>query len=596
MEQKYSLEAKYSFEGVSRDEILKAYKDKLAEQPAESKIPLFYHQLYNIRQMREREKSLCIPLSNDDTVQSRVGILGDPPGTGKTKTAIFAIKQSGLDWPKTPFYTQTIQVCSNIDGNIRIERKESFIRTQTTCIITNASILNQWLEELVLANISYKAIRNHADFQTDEVFRYEVVVCVDTMYNDFAAKFHTHAFKAMYFDEMDSTYIPNMERMVAGFYWLISATFSTVLEKVLRSRNLHFMKRLFNEILSDTYSQEDLLNAITILSPEDLRDLNPLPDCAYVFNYENEGYHLTQALYPFLDKEIISMIESGDVWNVPQKIIRDTELENLYSVLVEKIGQQLLETEEKMAKYAGKSLAKKTYEEWVKRNQIVIRKRNLLSELIQKAMEKPCPTCGGIMIEPQLALCCYANVCLKCAKGMHKEDCKMCKKKFVPIPFFEAKEDKEKYCPCQEGVSEDANLSTNIHQPKTKLDQVREILKQGQKILIFASSNGSFETLTKTIVEIGKKSLLFTGSNATREKLLSQFKSGKVDCLIMKDQKNSAGMNLQCTTDIIIWNYMPPAFERQAIGRAVRPGLDHDVKIHRFSLQVKFFNESLEDV
>ncbi len=575
-----------SQEGLTKEQILAIYAGKLAPQPVDSKVPLFPHQLYNIQQMRERERTLCIELSNGDIVESRVGILGDPPGTGKTKTAVFAIKESGLVWPQTPFFEQISQVCSNVDGTVRIIRKKMYIRTSTTLIVTGASILTQWITELYQAGISYKAIRNHHDFENDNVFTYSVLICVDTMYNDFANKYAEYAFKAFYFDEMDSIYIPNMVNIVAGHYWLISATFSTVIQKVHRSRNMHFLKKIFDRILSDQYEEKDLIQTITVLSPEDLRDLQPLPDTFTITDYRNEGYHLTQTIYPYVSKEIVSLIDSGKLKDIAKKIHRTTTSENPFTAVIDSFRARSDEIEEKIRKYQGKEEKKRICQEWLEKKEEHTQMTQSLHRKVVEAMKLPCPCCQQKMRHPQLALCCFANYCLNCSTAMLTSvdsKCPLCKKNCNFIEFFEDEDDQAMYDPEEEGDERKAMPTTQILKPKGKLDHLEKIIREGKKILIFSSSDGAFEEITSLLLKVGKSYNLFTGASATREKILRNFQDGKLDCIIMKDQSNSSGMNLQCATDIVLWNYMSGAFEKQAIGRAIRYGLDHQVNIHRFA-------------
>ena len=70
------------------------------------------------------------------------------------------------------------------------------------------------------------------------------------------------------------------------------------------------------------------------------------------------------------------------------------------------------------------------------------------------------------------------------------------------------------------------------------------------------------------------------GSMATIEKRINEFKNGKIKVLLMNSESYCAGMNLQCTTDVIIYHNLNSDIEKQAIGRAQRIGRTSKLNVH----------------
>jgi SNF2 family DNA or RNA helicase len=180
---------------------------KMVPQPERLKTPLFVHQKANIYIMEQMEKTQKVSLNETDSLEANVGILGDPPGTGKTKTVIGLICRDKMKWDG-PLVDLSSQICSNLDGSIRIVRKNTFPRIQTTLIVTPPSIFNQWEAEIRETNLSFKMIKERVHMT--EIEKYEVVVCTVNMYNSLIEKYHDVVFKRFIYDEMDSAYIPNM--------------------------------------------------------------------------------------------------------------------------------------------------------------------------------------------------------------------------------------------------------------------------------------------------------------------------------------------------------------------------------------------------
>ena len=543
---------------------------KLAPQPENLDVALFPHQRANIYQMErlEREKSTTLPDGN--ILEGNIGILGDPPGTGKTYTVLGLICRDKMKW-EGPSVDLTLQACSNIDGSIRITRKETLMRIDTTLIVTPLSIFHQWESEIKHTNLTYKMVKTRADIE--DVEQYDVVVCTVNMYNDLAKKYSDFCFKRFIYDEMDSAYITNMETIRAGFLWFVSATFSEVLREINRSRKMHYMKRLFMNILSDYYSQEMLLDSITVRSTQKLRDLRPAPVEYRSVYYDIDHAPVVHHLGDQMDQELIQMIDAGNIKEAIRHLGGTEEDANVADVMRRRARTKVREAEGKVAEYSGRQ-----QEEWRGRLDEARRALARIEERIAAIELDDCALCSVTMRSPTLLGCCQNVACGHCVATWIRthHSCPFCRNASPALIHLNHHD--------QPSPSEEKK---EIQPPARgdKFSHLAHIATTGQKVLVFAAHNNQFGEIAATLRARNITYSLVSGSVSQRQAALDAYIRGPTRVLILNSRMNGAGLNLQATTDIVLWHSMPAALTKQMIGRALRYGIDHPLVVHKFFRQ-----------
>ena len=122
-----------------------------------------------------------------------------------------------------------------------------------------------------------------------------------------------------------------------------------------------------------------------------------------------------------------------------------------------------------------------------------------------------------------------------------------------------------------------------------------EIITQNKKgkFIIFSSYDETFNRIKHICDDLDMKISPIQGTVDQRTKIIEQYKKGDINIIFLNSNHNGAGINLQESTDIIL--YIPNLdknlcksdvfkmnddLETQIIGRANRIGRKNSLKIH----------------
>jgi len=104
--------------------------------------------------------------------------------------------------------------------------------------------------------------------------------------------------------------------------------------------------------------------------------------------------------------------------------------------------------------------------------------------------------------------------------------------------------------------------------------------KADKKFIIFSDEDA---TLKHILTELNSNNIEckeIKGRSETRNKVIKNFKSGKINCIFLNSKNNGAGINLQECTDIILYHKMETSIVTQILGRANRIGRKCDLHVH----------------
>ena len=177
------------------------------EQP-NMKVRLFPHQLSAIYLMEQREKNRTIKVSDlddyEEIVTTKMSIFADIVGYGKTFSVIGLIVRDKMEWDINTQYKLCVTSTNDIGNRGIINEKrvhiKTFTRINTTLIVVNNSLINQWLGELSKSNLKIKIIKKTIEALEDDITQFDVVLVSSKMYNALAKEWGNVAWKRFIFD------------------------------------------------------------------------------------------------------------------------------------------------------------------------------------------------------------------------------------------------------------------------------------------------------------------------------------------------------------------------------------------------------------
>jgi SNF2 family DNA or RNA helicase len=120
----------------------------------------------------------------------------------------------------------------------------------------------------------------------------------------------------------------------------------------------------------------------------------------------------------------------------------------------------------------------------------------------------------------------------------------------------------------------------------TQIDTVIKIINSNPsgRIILFSCWDETFipirSILTSNDITFGE----VKGTVEARNNLIQKFKNGEVQVIFLNANFNGAGINLQETTDIIVFHEMHNSLLTQIIGRANRIGRTNSLTVHHLQL------------
>jgi SNF2 family DNA or RNA helicase len=566
-------------------------------QPEKLTVDLFPHQLVSVYKMEDLEHRRKIKKNDTTYYMTDFGVLGDIPGYGKSFSVVAHILRDKMPWDVTkPNDRSDIYTYNSC---LKVISSSSKKRIRPNLLLCSPTLVEQWKEyfsfvesgTLTITEISAK--KDVREDIRETVEQSDVVICSSTRYNDLITLMGNVVWKRFIFDEAGSTHIPSMRTIQAGFVWFVSATYMQMFRTV--GSGHHYMRTFFDHI------EYDMLEYFVIKNPVNfVKHSFKMPE-VYHNTYLCMNPRMLNLVSGYIDQESRMMISAGDIKGALVRLgggSTATET-NLFEIVAkrqrEKLDAAIFSIN--FWKQRGATCVKEV-EMWEKKAASI---RQIITELEEKyknVLKDDCTICYSEISNPVLLPCCQNVFCGSCIMTWMdtKKTCPMCRalinlKEIVYIDMSSSS---------SSGTSNDGNdtkptasvAAAAVVGPKTKPKTVLDIVSKlrdangnRKKYLIFSMYDESFSTIRRELEDHHMNYVEISGSKATRDAKLRRFKEDKVDIVFLNSRFNGAGINLQMTTDIIMYHEMPPTIEEQVIGRALRIGRKHDLNIHHLCLE-----------
>ena len=249
------------------------------------------------------------------------------------------------------------------------------------------------------------------------------------------------------------------------------------------------------------------------------------------------------------------------------------EINEEYKDLKEKFEyeKKIMETLNSKKYSLKKSL--ETIEENLK---VVSGKYNDLKERISNISEKNCPVCLEQVEKPTMTPCCKNIYCFSCLMYTLQsvKQCAICRSKITPAQctIIDNEHGKKK--------EEEEKKETKLPKKINKLMELITTNNENKRFLVFSSYEKSFDLIAEKLEENGISYSLLKGSTGHITNVIQDYKDNKFKVLLLNAKYFGSGLNLQMTSDIILYHRMDKELEKQIIGRGQRLGREGTLRVH----------------
>jgi SNF2 family DNA or RNA helicase len=583
------------------------------------KVSLFPHQKTSVYMMERVERERYHRVDSSRELKTTMSIFGDMPGYGKTLSWLSLVARDKMDWDMSTDFKYQETVCRGSGSTYDLVQTITLKKLNSTLLIASTSLVGQWEKEIARTRLSCFVCTTRKKIVEVEPNQYDIVIVTPTMYNALIDRFQDYAWKRFGFDEAASTKITSMKTVYAGFYWFITATFPA-LDKIT-GRAHHFLKTVFK------YMDLSIFNMMLIKNSNMYAASSfSMPKTVRVKHACRES-SVAQLLSSILDDESKSMVMAGDVDGAIRHINGGIQEHNLVEVVLEKKYDELQKAQDHLRDAKKSNTRKSTretreaVEKWTHKIEEIENVIKVIKERFNDALEGDCIICQDKLREPVLLSCCQNIYCKQCVSQLvnHSHStprCPMCRTDIVPqnivvitgfgdIKKLEKRAQKgAKRAMAESEESESDNESEEEevkklvkkpvkgkteekelwgpHEVMSKPDTVAYILqrKPHGKFIVFSSHDKTFDLIRAKFRDIGIKCAEVRGTKAVRERNIQQYTEGDINVLFLNARFNGAGINLQNTTDIILYHKLPQHLLTQVEGRAKRIGRSQELTVH----------------
>ena len=570
--------------------------------------------------------------------KSKIGIIGDIVGSGKTLSVLSIIANkkdlNNFNLPNI-FKNKFIYYKENLE-DANDTHKSSY-----NIIVVPHTVFKQWCDTLNnYTSLSFFTIFNKKTFERfcdifndengdgeyKEFSKYDIILISNTKYNLFSNLYLTHwkskshIFSRLIFDESDSINIPSCKTLKASFIWFVSSSYKSLLNpsgnicymnlntsetSPIYNYNLGFTKRIFTEGVSHNGFIKNTMMELRYLPVPMRQQIVFKNDEKFVkksFNLPDYKLNIIKCKTPIylnvlgnnISQNVISHINAGDLKGAIEKVnctkISETNLIQIVTEELEiKIKNTLIELNMKSKMQYSSAKQKKDSIDKIKYRITDLKKK--VESIKNKINDNDlCCICYDDIKNMTITPCCNTKYCFECiSKCLHNK--KSC-------PFCRSMVDFKDLIVVSEEFNDIKKEIKKIKKLINKIDNLKIILKRGLKksefkMLIFSDYDNSFTDIETLLMDFNIKYSKVMGHLNSVTKIIDSYKSYKDDSikvLLLNANYCASGINLENSTDIVLFHSMNTDKTTQIIGRGQRPGRTQQLNVWKLCYENEINN------
>lgn len=542
---------------------------------------LFPYQARCVARMRQMETGIA-------TIDTRVGLLTDPPGAGKTRVVIALVTGDG----PTPLVPPPIRTDVVVHALVRFHdpgAEAPAVRcVDTTLVVVSQSLVAQWESELVRSSVcrdSMEVVRFEKDVQRVAALGLEgpqgpaalpkVVLVAVRRYRELCASLisaHVHVRRVVVDEAMIMNDVTVGTFPLTAFTWLVSAASPNAdAREVIPTRSRAYWSGL-------AFLPHEAFRRIVIRTPDaEIVYPGAVVMRYYVCELDNR---LARAAHSVVANNVRALLEANDI-QAAIGAMGGTAEEDLMTVVRRRIQHetQLALLERSRLVLVGAHPSRISVLD--ARIERLRRDAESAEERFSDALAADCLICQDTLELPILVTCCHALFCGECIltwthSAMPHErsarNCPNCRSSDFRI---------ERIAGPNGNAGPSAGPPVPPARVPTKTDAVLRIVGEAQHgVMLYSTHLSGLHSAMRALRDAGHTVEEVKGQSRTRDKRLRDFASGAVKVLALDATVNCAGIDLQSLSDIIIYHDMPDPVKEQIIGRGHRVNRAAPLTVH----------------
>jgi hypothetical protein len=542
--------------------------------------------------------------SQGDVVRTRIGIIGDRVGSGKSYV-VLALVAAALGRAPEPYP----MVKTYGGGRITFSQEDDGSTSMDiTLLVIPHNLCAQWegyLAAFPMLRSTVVSRTKHLEVARQSLANLDLLVVTNSFYSVVAAWFSAGRRKVrrVVYDEADTIMmIPSTAHVDASFYWFVTASYPNLLHPHPPRtrddasvgggvRSSGFLRALFVDIVNSL--ARELVRALVVRSDDAfVRQSMDFPD-PVVEHVLCRTPRSISMLRGVVDRTIIECLNAGDLPAALQHISpanKNTE-DNIVAVLIEKSMRQVKNMEARIA-LVPTLLYENEAERDTEMQRLVHKKTELETTVTairnRVAESDMCCICYDDIVNKAVAPCCSNAYCFGCITRWvaGAASCPLCKGGLGAADLLLIQTSSQ-------AAVEQAQQQQHAHTPPDKLDALEHILRTrfhppsstapstpstAAKVLVFSAYDQSFVGIEGMLNRLGVRYGFLRGNHFHIRNMVERYKNGDVDLLLVNPTHYGSGLNFENTTDIVMYHRVDTEVEKQVIGRALRMGRTTSLK------------------
>jgi SNF2 family DNA or RNA helicase len=549
-------------------------------------------------------------VSHIDFMRTKVGIIGDRVGSGKSYVILSLIQSNNISNEVHPL----IKSHGYNKVNFFFHDFNKSINTNLLVVPHNLAVQWQYYIDNFGTAMKCKIIKlakvldtigQQGDNLIDVIKEFDLIIITSTLYNKFAQILIDNKVKLqrIIFDEVDSLNIPSCKHVDANFYWLVTASYGNAIyprgycdydRNVGRyiwyatgMRHSGFLKHLLSDIAS--HLPRSLVKTLIVKNSEAYVEASLSLPPMFTSIIRCKTPHSIRVLDGVVDRQVLQHLSADDVQGALAYINnnqRNTE-ENIILRVIDKFSKQATNLRLQIQTTNAMMFDVET-ERDIELARLQTQLDNALSKINTisgriKSSEM-CSVCYDDIQQKAIVPCCQNAFCFKCISMWvsQKHTCPLCKNVVVLADLLvvdnEASTSDCSHYEDELPESEQFDKLENLE--KLLLGMKHEGGFVGKQILIFTAYDNVFASIVEVLKKVNIKHEYLKGNGNQVNAIVERYKKGSTNVLLINPRQYGSGLCLETTTDMIMFHKFDTEIEKQVIGRAQRYGRKEPLNLH----------------